>query len=190
MKFFSKLINGYVVTAFVAAYFIMAAVVMQNASGQIKNDSGQPESTILDLRMTYTGEEAYQLLDDMGNEGRAAYKKTAGREDIIYPLIYGGMLILGIIFFLKRSFPDEPKLGLLAVLPVFAVLFDFAENSSIIMMISHYPEQNTDLGNYAGKMTLLKWGFVFISVFIFLISFMIYLFKKLVMSRNRKKPVH
>lgn len=181
-KLINILTNGYVVLGLLVVYLFMAIVIMNMAQKRIFNAAGK-EIKVLDLEMSYSGETAYQLLEDLGEEGRSAYKLTEMREDIAYPITYCLFLISCTLYFIKKSFPQEPKLLLLAVFPIFTALFDLAENTSIIMMIHNYPEVNLSLGNYSGKMTLLKWGFAFLSIILAISATFYYLLKRFVFKK-------
>src|ERR1700738_1221551 len=103
---------------------------------------------LLDMLPTgYNAQYVYSLLSALGRNGRNAYLCTQIPLDMIYPglfaISYG--LLLGYI--LKNLGKLDGSFSYLCLLPVFAGLFDYAENIGIISLLKTYPQPHTSLVN-------------------------------------------
>lgn len=115
------------------------------------------EHPMLDLLFGYSQEEAYYILDAIGEEGRSAYFFTTSIADMLYPIVYSLFLSIIIILILKKMMIADGLLSYLAFSPFLIMIFDFIENSAIIIMLSSFPqltEWAVMTGSYAG---MAKW---------------------------------
>jgi hypothetical protein len=150
-----------------AANIFMSAVVMPQAASRMEQAS--PGGVILDLTIpTYHSEEALMAVENLGDAGRAVYKSIAFGEDLIYPIIYGLTLILLIAYLWQKVTPEHKWSGRLCMVPALAVLFDYAENFSIVAMVNQFPEKVILVAQLAATFTLFKWLFVFASILLIL----------------------
>jgi hypothetical protein len=113
------------------------------------------------------------------DRGLRYYIASQYQFDVAFPFVYGFAFVFWITLpweyaRTKGVPPDrrgEPSRGLLAllVLPAFAVLFDFAENITVISLVDNLPGGAMPptwewWGNAAGWFTLLKWVFCALSL--------------------------
>jgi hypothetical protein len=126
----------------------------------------------LDLKFSYTGQEAYALIEGYGEVGRNQYLTALIYLDFAYPIIYSLLFSL-ILFRLFQSYR-------LAQLPFLVLLADYLENLGTILMLSQYPEKFFMVGNVSGMFTTLKW-----ILLIFIFAILIFGFIKNTIERKK-----
>jgi len=125
---------------------------------------------MLDLLFGYSMQKACFILEGIGEEGRSAYLFTTSAADMIYPLVYALLLSLIIAWMLKKLMTDQGVMSYLIFIPFLIMVFDFIENSAIIIMLVSFPslsERAVFSGSYAG---MAKWVSTGIVIFIIVIS--------------------
>ena len=162
-------------------YMAMGFWVMPRAAAKI--EPYRREWQVLDLELNYTPQQVQLLFETLGEEGRATYRSVELTEDFFYPLSYGLLLSLGIIYFFQKSLPKIPQMALLGIFPLIAMGFDYAENFMIVSMLSAYPQISEQTVSLASSATTLKWGFVILSLLLIFTALLIHLFKRYVFRR-------
>jgi len=76
-----------------------------------------------------------ELMLVYGADGRASYALASITLDAVFPFVYG-TLAIGLLLRLAAF----PILRLLAILPVFVMAFDLAENVQLYFLLSGFPE--------------------------------------------------
>lgn len=175
------LLHPAVLWSLLLIYIAMGFWVMPRAAAKIEPYNHHLQ--VLDLELNYTPQQVQLLFEVLGEEGRAAYRSVELTEDLFYPLSYGLLLSLGIVYFFKKSFPKIPQLSLLGIFPLIAMGFDYAENFLIVKMLSSYPLISDQTVFLASSATTLKWGFVILSLLLIFIALLIHLFKRYVFRR-------
>lgn len=132
------------------------------------------EGRIPDTRIWYNSEKVYMLLESFSLSEKQQYTKGILLLDYLYPIVYGLLLIM----LLERV--KSAKVFFL--FPVAAAIFDFLENTSVLIMLTQLPAKLSFLGNLSGYFTLLKW--VAVTTSISTVGF--YFFKNIIF-RQRKK---
>lgn len=114
----------------------------------------------LDLMFSYSPEQVYANLAQLGEAGRKTRILVSSTLDTAYPLVYSALFAV-LITLLARFLELTHKVWKwLALLPFVILGFDLAENLSIIVMAMRYPETMTALARAASLFTSLKWIFV------------------------------
>lgn len=156
----------------------------------IMNGTGLPFSTptieahsggvpILDMRMSYTPEEVYQLLSALGTAGRQAYRTMHLVPDILFPISYALLFAFTAAWFLVRLLPLEHPLQWLILTPLISGLADILENLSIVVSGLVYPNRIDWLAQAASLLTRIKFGFMPLgSVFLIIIVVMWFVQKR------------
>lgn len=122
---------------------------------------------ILDLKFKgYSVLDVQGLMTDLKKEGRVLYKEIAGFWDMIYPLVYGPLLMLLMFFFLKKMNVQNRNWFALLGLPLLAMGFDYLENFSTLYLLENYNTFTETDAQYGTMMTRGKWGFVFSSLLV------------------------
>lgn len=115
---------------------------------------------ILDARFGYQPGDAYAALAEFGESGRKNYFNMLAVADSIYPLFYGALLVLALSFVLDKSLSRNSLFRIFNLAPIDAVLFDFAENLSIMHLITAFPGRADLAARMASAFGILKWTVV------------------------------
>jgi len=129
---------------------------------------GLKDHVILDLQFGFTPEFAHAVLASYGEYGRHGIMVFTGFVDNIYPLVYGSLLALFISRFTRKTDARNNSCQIINLTPFVAVLFDFMENTGILIMIQNYPGQNIPVAWLTSFAGMFKWIFLGISVLILL----------------------
>lgn len=163
-------------------YFLFSGVAFPYHAKQLHEITGKIVR-ILDVRWSYNQQDVMTLFGEMKEEGRAEYRFVASITDMIYPIVYGVLLILLIIFLTKNLTLE--KWWLLLLLPILTMVFDFLENTTILSMLDSYPNISADTVNRSSVLSKIKWSFALMSVSTVLILGVINF-----MHRNRQKVLN
>lgn len=134
---------------------------------------------ILDLHFGFSPEEARQTLEAMGEGGRASYLRML-LADMVYPLIYGLLLVFLSSLLLDRILAPGSFWRILNLGAVDAVLFDFCENMGIMAMIRAYPEIPTGLARITSICNMLKWIAIALCLLLILAALMRLLTRRII----------
>lgn len=99
---------------------------------------------------------AQQLLEALGEGGRAFYLYRQIPLDLIYPGLFALAYYLAWRWLAQRAWPSWGSLGAFAWLPVCAGLADYTENGFIAGMIFAYPSVTEGLVTAASTATVVK----------------------------------
>jgi hypothetical protein len=127
-----------------------------------------------DTSFYYTQEQLYQIAESYGEEGRVFYINQRFTFDLIWPLSYGFFLVITLAYFSQKI--KHPLFKKSYILPIFAVVLDYLENSITAIVMYRYPKETLILSNLAGVITAFKWltlmlAFVLLIVLPILIMF-------------------
>ena len=114
---------------------------------------------ILDLQLYYSGEQAYQHLQDLGGDGLKIYKGLLFL-DLAFAPVY--LLFVAVAFGLawKRFLPGEKRLWKLIPFLFLVAICDWLENILILVTLYAYPQRIIFIPDAAGYMTTAKWIFL------------------------------
>ena len=110
----------------------------------------------MDLRLSYSAEQAYTILLSLGDSGRRLYAIVEATVDVIYPVVYTLFLFL----LIERLLTDAPRprwLDLATLVPFVAMVFDWLENAAILAMIGRFPRPPGSIATIASAFTTIKW---------------------------------
>ena len=119
---------------------------------------------ILDMRLSYGPEEANDLFEALGSEGRRAYRLLHLMPDLLFPVCYSLAFACTSAWFLVRLLPPSHPLQWLALTPLISGLADILENLSLVVASSLYPDQIDWLTRVASVLTTVKWGLMPVGV--------------------------
>lgn len=141
-----------------------------------------PESVLFDLSPTgYSYDEAIILLRTLGLEGRDAYLAVQIPIDLVYPGLFAISYALLITWVLKQFLPRQSRLFFFAFVPVFAGIFDYLENATIVAMLNGFPDISEVLVTSASSFTIAKSGFTtlfFVGLLVALVYWAIWRLRK------------
>ncbi len=155
--------------------FCFSGLVFPWVAEQIDARAGQ-DVTALDITPGFSPDEAYQVLEAMGEEGRAFYQKVELTLDVVYPVTYGLFTVVLLGLLLRSLFPGLLAWRKLAALGFLGAAFDLIENFGIAAYISIFPERADGLAwviSVAGvlKFALIGLGFAIAAVLLLVWGF-------------------
>ena len=101
---------------------------------------------MLDRQASHSSDEVYLRLERFGEANRALYLRTIVTVDFIFPLSFFVFLLLA------ARYVARP----LQLFPAAYLLFDFLENSSVLLLLSRYPERLPGVATCVGYFTRAK----------------------------------
>ena len=118
-----------------------------------------PDSILFDMSPSgYSYEQAIQLLQSLGVEGRNAYLTVQIPLDMVYPALFSISYAIMLTWALKQHIHVNSKLFLLSFVPVFAGVFDYLENLCIIVMLNDFPKVSEGFVKASSGFTIAKSG--------------------------------
>jgi len=138
--------------------------------------------SILDFQYGYSSAEAYEMLTALGADGRAFYIGRILPVDFPFPVSYM-LCFASWIAWLLKNIGRKNWLNYLLFVPVLAMLFDWAENIGIIVMLNNYPLLPAWALSLASVSSTLKMGLTVCSIAIIAIL----IIARLTMHFMRKK---
>jgi len=136
--------------------FLMNGTELPFSSPTIEEHSGGVP--ILDTRVSYAPEDAYELLAALGTEGRKAYLTLHLVPDTIFPIGYALLFAFISAWFLVRLLPLDHRLQWLSMIPLISGLADVLENLALVTANLAYPGRIDWLVRFANLMTQVKFG--------------------------------
>ena len=138
------------------------------------NISGQ--DGLLDTKLFYTAQQAYDALTVYGEEGRQLYMRFL-MADFVFLATYSLAFAFLLNLLIHSICSNAKNLLFINTLPLAIGLFDFIENISIVTMLQIFPEHIKAFGVLASIATPCKWiltvvtiGFIAYGIFILLIN--------------------
>ena len=156
--------------------FIMNGTALPFSTPTIEEHSGGVP--ILDMRMSYTPEEAYQLFSALGIAGRQAYRTLHLVPDILFPISYSLLFAFTVAWFLVRLLPLEHPLQWLILIPLISGLADILENLSLVVSGLVYPNRIDWLAQVASLLTKIKFGLMPIGLVFLIIIVVMWFVRK------------
>lgn len=166
--------------ALMLANITILLVLVPDSLAKIRGASHDGDTIILPDKTPggFTGESLYQLLDQMGEQGRQEYLRFHLTIDLMFPFLYGLFLALTIrilaTLVIKRKLPG----WLLPGLPLLAMLTDLAENHFLHTLTLQFPDLNPLLVMKASFFNILKWNLVYASALLIVVLLAVFLLKR------------
>ncbi len=126
----------------------------------------------LDMRSSFTPNDAYELFTTLGKEGRIAYRIFHLVPDTLFPIGYSLTFAFISAWFLVRLLPRDHYLQWLSLIPLISGLADLLENLSLVSASLAYPSRIDWLVHGAFLMNRVKFGLLPIGL-VFLIVIMV-----------------
>ncbi|MEA3392759.1 MAG: hypothetical protein U9Q91_07245 [Candidatus Marinimicrobia bacterium] len=109
-------------------------------------------AVMLDTEMTYNAEDAYEIIGNYTNNMRQRYILGEITLDLVFPVIYT-FLFSFLIFFLYKN-------TTIALFPFLQMIFDYLENTGIVILLSAYPNKIMWLATATSIFSMIKWVLV------------------------------
>jgi len=117
-----------------------------------------PTFETLDIKTSYTSEQAYALLSSYGEQGRQQYLISELTLDVIYPLVSAFLFSFAILYTFQRAFPGKTGLHKFALTPFGVLVADYLENICIVVMLLLYPQELPILAQVSNVFTIIKFA--------------------------------
>ena len=138
-----------------AALFFSLFSLVDPTAEALEREAEVRQGDFLDLRLHYTAQEARDTLDRYGADGRAKYRRFLAL-DFAFAACYGLALALTLTRVARSVF--GPRTGWIKVnlIPLAAMLADFAENLCLFRMLNVFPDISILAGTVGGWITTSK----------------------------------
>lgn len=156
------------------AFMVFVLPGQASQSDDAANDAGTP-----DLMFIYTVNDLYSMAETYGEQGRRDYVKARFTFDLIWPLVYGFLLVTSVSWLFGKVFPMESIWQRANLIPVFGVLFDYLENISTSVVMARFPAQTGVIDFLATIFTPIKWTLVVLSFILLLTGLALLLTQRL-----------
>lgn len=143
-------------TATLLVMFLMNGTQLPFSNPTIKAHAGG--LTILDLRASFSPDDAYELFTALGAEGRQAYLILHLVPDTLFPIGYALVFAFISTWFLVRLLPLDHGLQWLSMIPLISGLADVIENLILVICNLVYPSRIDWLVRFANLLTKVKFG--------------------------------
>ncbi|MEQ8219223.1 MAG: hypothetical protein RH981_13375 [Arenibacter sp.] len=171
---------------FVASHMVL--LVMMLFTLPVIND--QIGTKVFDLQtFGYSLYEAESIVDNLNNETTALYLfPQLTLLDLLYPFLLALFLSSLLFRLIKITTSKGNVASILLVIPFVAMLFDYAENICIILMISKSIEISETIVLLSSSFTVLK-GVLTSIAWIVILVYAIKWFRMKIIERNNKQAV-
>lgn len=134
--------------------WINPAIIRSCKHGMLDTLTFVPYQTFLESFLSYTSETRYLYY-------------IALTFDMIFPIFYTGLIMISIVFLLKKV--NRIKLSYLLYIPLAAMIFDYIENMGILFNLSFYKTPVNLILHGTHIATNIKAIFLIISIFIIIV---------------------
>ncbi|MGB2978397.1 MAG: hypothetical protein WBB78_07735 [Propionicimonas sp.] len=110
-----------------------------------------------DTSVWYFPDDLYAAAEAWGRDGRAAYVHARVTFDVIWPMVYGTLLMTTLAWVWARGTASGSRWRGVALIPVVAVALDHAENICTATVMARYPARTPVLAELAPLFTAGKW---------------------------------
>jgi hypothetical protein len=116
------------------------------------------KTILLDLRIGFSEQKAYEVLEILGEKGRNIYLFTEAFIDILYPVVYSIAFCMLLSLFFQKAFSKNHYLRIFNLFPFLVGFFDILENFGIITMLINFPQKIAGIPQFTSWANLFKWG--------------------------------
>jgi hypothetical protein len=155
-SFIEKVYSNKLLIIFTLLFFTAGFLNINKPLGiaQVVDDTGGVG--VLD-EADYTAEEAYHILESMGEKGRESYKRLLLTIEMIFPFCYRMFSVLFLFFLASHIFHKKSNWKKLCLLPFIGMFLDYLENAMVLIMLFKFPNSIEIAATIASLATSLKW---------------------------------
>lgn len=159
-----------VLILFIISSFVYAIMIFVTVPKLFQFSNGIKILDIMPFGYSY----AYvsQLFTELGKEGRNFYLYKQIPIDMVYPFLFGITYFYMMVYFLQKINQWKSPYLYLSLLPFIGALFDYFENTGIILMLYNYPKLTAEVVQLNNFFTITK-SLITTLFFIFLIIVLI-----------------
>jgi len=154
----SALARGWIVVATVVIFVLFSILVLPRMAAESAARTGgakQPDTSFI-----YSPADLYQMAEAFGPAGRQAYILARLTFDVVFPIVYGIVLIAVISWLAGKAFAPGSPWRLLNLAPVAGMAFDYLENTATVIVMARYPLRTPVIDLLTPVFTFVKWVFV------------------------------
>lgn len=179
------------VVLFIVMFFIFMVIADKNMQSIRSIEEKMGKVKILDTRFFYDAETVYKVFEDLGESGRVYYRELLIRSEMIFPALYRFFIIVTLCFLFRWWVDKKSRWNLLCFIPLIDLLFDYMENSLVLIMLKQFPDTHIMLATVLGYITMIKYIFVFIAWLLILFSIVMVIGKltRSFVNRQRERLV-
>jgi hypothetical protein len=166
--------TGNVLILFLAC-LLFTGIVLPWVNGELKSISNG--ITEADLPFSYSTEQIYTIFKSYGSQGREWNTLMQFTIYAVYPLVNAILISLLILKVYGRLALKESFIKVLFLLPAVALLADYIENMSLVLMLVNYPYKLEMVSRLANVCTQAKWILLLMSIALTIIGFMLLLIR-------------
>ena len=145
------------VLALLVAVLVVFAVHSLDFPGSVPNfERLSGGGVLLDVKPSFSEEATYQRLSGYGEQGRNNYAFRNITVDILLPLAVFPALFLLMLHALEGSSIGRVPRAFLFALPFLYVIFDFAENGTVLALLAYFPDRVHLLAGVLPYLTVVK----------------------------------
>jgi hypothetical protein len=145
--------------AFLLGLFVVLSVHLVEFPGSVPDfRSKSGGGVLLDVKPSFSENAIYSRFEGYGESGRKNYVIRNLTVDIVLPLALLPFLWLLMAQAIERFPVGKAARIFLLSMPIAYVIFDLAENASVVAMLANYPERLTSLANVLPYLTVIKRG--------------------------------
>ena len=154
--------------------FMIFILPQQAQKAEVYSGGTSPDTSYI-----YSAGDLYQMAEDYGTEGRAAYIYARFTFDLVFPIAYFFFLTTSISWLLARGLPENSRWRSLNLFPFAGAVFDYLENISTSLVLGRYPSQTPVVDVLAPVFTLVKWFFVNGSFVVLMVALILLVWKSI-----------
>ena len=145
------------VLALLLAVLVVFAVHSLDFPGSVPNfERLSGGGVLLDVKPSFSEEATYQRLSDYGEGGRNNYVFRNLTVDVLLPLAVFPALFLLMLHALRGSSLGPLPKAFLYSLPFVYVIFDLAENGTVLALLAYFPDRMHVLAGVLPYITVIK----------------------------------
>lgn len=149
------------------AYVLLVMLILPGVRRNIEEYAGK-KVEMLDMKIAYSAEEAFQIFDSYTSQGRGIYLLAELSAGFVYPMVYG-LLYGSLIFFLANRRPFKGLVGHAFLLPYTTMILAWLESTFLVSAIIAYPSKSIFIIQVSSCFSLLKWSSIVIVLLIIMI---------------------
>ena len=140
----------------------------------------------LDMRMAYTSADVVNYFNKLGANGRKDYYYAVSRIDLVFPIIYGALIVLQLALLIKVLFKSNSLLFLaLGILPIGIVVLDYLENLNTLKMLADFPNISSGMATAGTCYTSTKLYLSFICILLITVGYACMIIKKRYINKGQ-----
>jgi hypothetical protein len=153
------------------ACLLFTGILLPWANGELRSVSNG--ITEADLPFSYSTEQIYKIFKSYGSQGREWNTLMQFTIYAVYPLANAILISLLILVVYGRLAVKESFIKVLFMIPAVALLADYIENMSLVLMLVNYPYKLEMVSRLANVCTQAKWILLLMSITLTIIGAML-----------------